>query len=105
MPKFVLSKISNPMRPVLGRPESGHLQAQLGNFVLGRQQFGSVAGDFVVDAAFTQLLHDGAGVFRRQSGIERLQSALAFPARKSHHARHYRDGHNGDGGKLARGER
>ncbi len=88
-----------------GQAQPGHLQAQFGDLVLGRQQFGSVIGDFVVDTAFMQLLHDGAGVFGRQSRIEGLQSALALPARKPHHARHYRDRHDDDGRKLARCER
>ncbi len=105
MPKLVLSKISNPMRPVLGRPEPGHLQAQFGDLVLGRQQFGSVVGDFVVDAAFVQLLDDGVGVFGRQSRVEGLHAALALPARKRHHARHHRDRDDDDGHKLARRER
>jgi len=52
-----------------------------------------------------QFLHDGAGVFGRQSGVERLQSALALPARKSHHAAHYRDRRNDNSCELARRER
>ena len=80
-----------------GQSQAGHFQAQLRDFVLRRQQLGSVVGDFVIDAAFMQLLHNGVGVFRRQSGIEGLQSAFALPARKAHHARHHRHRHDSNG--------
>ena len=53
--------------PGLRQPRSGHLQAQLGDFVLGRQDLGSAAADFEIDASFAQLLHDRAGIFGRQA--------------------------------------
>jgi hypothetical protein len=64
-----------------GQPQSGHFEAQFRDFVLGRQQLGSIVRDSVVHSAFMHLLDDGAGVFGRQSGIERPHSAFAFPMR------------------------
>ena len=80
IPKFSLVENLESNAPGLGQARSGHLQAQLWNLVLGRQQLGSVVADFIIDAGFPQLLHDGAGVFRRQSGVQRPHSALALPA-------------------------
>ena len=83
--------------PAFWQSGGRHLEAHLGKLCRRHEDRRSAFAEPEVHAAFPQLLHHGAGVFRSQGGVERPEIAFTFPLHKgedagAHHQRGCYDG-------------